>query len=331
MFRHSLSDKNATKFDPMAKLPSTFSLLAFETAARWLSFAQAALELNVTPSAVSRQIATLERQLGVALFQRQHRKVALSPAGRDYLAGVRPVLADLAAVTARASRAGAARTVSLLVYPTFAQRWLIPRLGRFYDAHPGIDLRLTTSLDPVDFTRDGYDLAIRAAAGRLEPGLRAAAVMEVVTFPVCAPALARRLKKPADLAGQTLIVGKPRPDDWRHWLRQQGLNDLRSIRWLEFQSLNLAFQAAIEGLGLVMAIEALVGEDLRARRLERPFGALARTGQPMELVYPAAKERMPELVALRDWLLAEAQLPNTPPSARARNAKSGIVATGARR
>jgi len=316
----------------MAKIPSIFSLLSFEAAARWLSFAQAAEELNVTPSAVSRQIGALERQLGVALFQRHHKKVALTDAGRDYLAGIRPALADLVAVTARTSRAGAAKAVSLLVYPTFAQRWLIPRLGRFYDAYPGIDLRLTTSLDPVDFTRDGYDMAIRAAAaGRLEPGLRSAAVMDVVTYPVCAPALARRLKRPADLAGQTLIVGKPRPDDWRRWLREQGLGSLRPVRWLEFQSLNLAFQAAIEGLGLVMAVEALVREDLRARRLVRPFGPLARAGQPMELVYPAAKSEMPGVVALRDWLLAEARMTDKGRMPGAGGTKSAVARVAARR
>lgn len=291
----------------MARLPSTLALQAFEAAARGLSFADAAAELSVTPSAVSRQIAGLEALLGVRLFDRFHKRIELSPAGRAYHAAIAPLLADIATATEQASRNQGAPVVSLVVFPTFALRWLIPRLSRFHDRHPGIDLRLTTSLNPIDFTRDAYDIAIRVLPeGATPDGLVVEKLVEVRTYPVCSEALARRVSSPADLDGQTLLVGRPRPRDWQRWLGPAQTRALAKARWVEFQSVNLAFQAAIDGLGFAMGIDCLIGEDLRAGRLVRPFGARQRVGHPLQLVYPAGRRRNPGLQALRDWLLEEA-------------------------
>ncbi|MGE0659575.1 MAG: LysR substrate-binding domain-containing protein [Reyranellaceae bacterium] len=292
----------------MARLPSTLALQAFAAAARGASFAQAADELALTPSAVSRQIAGLEARLGLRLFERYHKRIELNAAGRAYLAVIGPALAEIEAATRLASQAQDAPVVSLVVFPTFALRWLIPRLSRFHDRHPGIDLRLTTSLNPVDFTRDAYDLAIRVMQeGAAPDGLIAHKLVEVVTYPVCSKALAARIASPADLAGQTLIVGRPRPRDWQLWLGPDAAKALRGVRWLEFQSVNLAFQAAIDGLGLAMGIDCLIEDDLRSGRLVRPFGGRERLGQPLQLVHPARRARNPALLALRDWLLEEAE------------------------
>jgi LysR family glycine cleavage system transcriptional activator len=289
-------------------IPSTQALRAFEAAARHLSFQQAAAELNVTPGAVSRQIQTLESALGTRLFQRRHKQVALTQTGRDYLDDIRTPLTQLAAATARVRDGGDNSALSICAYPTFAIRWFIPRWGRFFDRHPEIDVRLTTSLAPVDFARDDYDLAIQVATeGATPPGLQAHKVIDVETVPVCAPALAARLQRPEDLAQVTLLHGDPRPQDWARWLQFAGVDGIDTEQGLRFESLNLAIQAAIEGLGVAIAIKALLHDDLARGRLVRPFPHARRTRRPMYLLYPETKAPNPKLLAFRDWILSEAE------------------------
>jgi len=289
------------------RIPSTQALRAFEAAARHLSFQQAAAELNVTPGAVSRQIQALEAALGAQLFQRSRKRVALTRTGRDYLDGIRTPLAQLAAATARIRGEGDGQAVSICAYPSFAIRWFIPRWGRFYDRHPEIDVRLTTSLTPVDFARDDYDLAIQVSTeGATPPGLRAHKVIDVETVPVCAPEVAARLRRPADLANVTLLHGDPRPRDWARWLASAGIDGIDPEQGLRFESLNLAIQAAIEGLGVAIAIKALLHDDLAQGRLVQPFPHTRRTSRPMYLLYPEARTETPRLAAFRDWIVAEA-------------------------
>jgi len=292
----------------MNRIPSIKALQAFEASARHLSFLQAAEELNVTPGAVSRQIQALESLLGRRLFVRHHRRVALTRSGRDYLADIRAPLARIDAATSRLRDEAAADALSICTYPNFAMRWFIPRWSRFHDRHPAIDVRLTTSLLPVDFGQDEYDLAIQVLAEDKAPpaGLYAHKVVDVVTMPVCAPALAARLKRPADLRHVTLLHGDPRPRDWERWLAMAGVTGVDATKGPRFESLNLSVQAAAEGLGVAIAIEALVREDLASGRLVRPFEPARRSRRPMHLVYPEARAGNPKLVAFRDWLLAEA-------------------------
>jgi LysR family glycine cleavage system transcriptional activator len=282
-------------------------LQAFAAAARHLSFLHAARELNVTPGAISRQIQNLEDFLGERLFFRHHKRVELTPVGRDYLAEIAAPLERIGAATARIRDDAAGGAVSICAYPTFAIRWLIPRWGRFYDRHPEIDIRLTTSLNPVDFSRDDYDLAIQVAPeGETRDGLILEKMAEVEVYPVCSPDLAQQLRTPADLAGQTLIHGAPRPLDWRHWCEAAGVEDLDHTRGPRFESLNLAFQAAIEGLGVAVGLDALVRDDLAQGRLVKPFATTRRSHHPFYLVYPEAKARDPRVRTFRDWLLEEA-------------------------
>jgi len=292
----------------MHRLPSTKALQAFESSARHLSFLQAAEELNVTPGAVSRQIQALESLLGRRLFVRQHRRISLTRSGRDYLADVRGPLARIDAATSRLCEEAAADALSVCVYPNFAMRWFIPRWSRFYDLHPAIDVRLTTSFVPVDFAQDDYDLAIQVLTEGAAPpaGLCAHKVVDVVTMPVCASALAARLKRPADLRHVTLLHGDPRPRDWERWLAMVGVKGIDATKGPRFESLNLSVQAAVEGLGVAIGIEAFVRDDLASGRLVRPFTQVRRTRRPVHLVYPQAKAADPKLVAFRDWLLAEA-------------------------
>jgi LysR family glycine cleavage system transcriptional activator len=294
----------------MPPFPSTSALLAFRAAAHHLSFLHAANDRNVTPGAISRQIQGLETLLGTRLFHRHHKRVELTAQGRDYLAEISTPLDHIAAATARLQGERRTGALSILAYPTFAIRWLLPRWGRFYDRHPDVDLRLTTSLNPVDFDNGDYDLAIQVlpegSRQSVSLGLQCHEFLGIDTFPVCSPALAKRIKTPDDLSGQTLLHSGPRPTDWRRWLTTAGLPTLNGARDLRFESLNLAIQAAIEGIGVAIAFDALFREDLDQGRLVRLFDIQRRSAHPFQIVYPADKAQDPRLVAFRDWLLEEA-------------------------
>jgi LysR family glycine cleavage system transcriptional activator len=241
-----------------------------------------------------------------------HKRVKLTPAGQACLGEIRAA-GSISEATDRVRKAPDAGPISVLAYPTFAIRWFIPRWGRFYDRHPGIDVRLTTSLNPVDFTRDPYDMAMLVRGADLSPsGLIVHDLVDVDLFPVCSPALARTIRTPRDLARQTLLHGEPRPKDWERWLEAAGVVGVDWSRGPRFESLNLALHAAIEGLGVVIAIGALVEDDLAQGRLVRPFGVARRSRRPFQLVYPAGKAMNPALVAFRDWLLDEARTSRGP-------------------
>jgi len=300
----------------MPRIPSSMSLSVFEAAARNLSFSKAAEELSLTPGAVSRQIQSLETALDVKLFERSHKRVSLTDAGRSYRDAIRLPLAELAAATERIRGRGDNAVVSVVAYPTFAIRWFIPRWGRFYDRHPQVDLQLTTSLDPVDFLRGRPDIAICVPPlGEAPAGLVGEKLIEVDLIPVAAPDVAARLHRPDDLAQATLLHGAPRPRDWERWLSTAGLGaavaSIDPTRGLRFESLNLAIQAAIEGLGVAIAIEALVREDLASGRLVEPFGIVRRSRRPIHMMYPEGNAEKRAFRMVRDWLLREAGAAST--------------------
>ena len=171
----------------MTRLPSLNGLRAFEAAARHLSFTAAATELNVTQTAISHQIRRLEEELGIRLFVRQNRSLALTPEARDYLPGIRAAFNDLRLATDRLTRKDNDHVLTVSTLASLAAKWLLPRLSMFQQAHPGIDVRITTSTGLVDFQRDGVDAAIRYGRGQW-PGLRADWLMADELFPVCSPA-----------------------------------------------------------------------------------------------------------------------------------------------
>lgn len=278
--------------------PPLSSLRVFEAAARRLSFAQAADELAVTPGAVSRQIQGLERELGAALFARSNRKVELTPEGRAYAEEVRAALDRIASATARVRGGTRHGPLAICAYPTFAMRWLMPRWRAFHDRHPDVDVQLTTSLSAVDFARDGFDAAVRMGEGGW-PGLGVVKLAEVESFPVCSPRLFKG-RKP-DLARVRLIHSAPRPQDWPRWLEAAKLGAVDPRQGLTFESLNLAFQAAIEGIGVAMGVGCLVAEDLAQRRLVRPFKPVRRSRRAFWLVYPQARAGDPRLAAFLAW------------------------------
>src|SRR3989440_9185674 len=209
-----------------ARLPSLNGLRAFEAAARHLSFTQAASELNVTQTAISHQIKRLEEELGVRLFIRQNRSLALTQQAQEYLPGIRAAFNDLRLATDRLLRKDDDHVLTVSTLASLAAKWLLPRLTAFQEAHPGIDVRITTSTNLVDFQRDNVDAAIRYGRGQWA-GLRADWLMADELFPVCSPALLqgdKPLRSPQDLAHHTLLHSSGGyDDDWRLWLTAAGL------------------------------------------------------------------------------------------------------------
>src|SRR6202020_1782918 len=202
-----------------ARLPSLNGLRAFEAAARHLSFTTAAAELNVTQTAISHQIRRLEEQLGIKLFIRQNRALALTQEAQDYLPSVRAAFEDLRRATARLLRTDHDGRLTVSTTSSLATKWLVSRVAAFQDANPGVEVRITTSTHLVDFAREEVDVAVRYGRGSWT-GLRADWLMAERLFPVCAPSLLTGpdpLRQPADLAHHTLLHTMVSRDDWRLW------------------------------------------------------------------------------------------------------------------
>jgi len=294
-----------------ARLPSLNGLRAFEAAARHLSFTNAASELNVTQTAISHQIRRLEEELGIRLFVRQNRALALTPEARDYLPGVRAAFNDLRQATDRVLRRDNDHVLTVSTLASLAAKWLLPRLSSFQEAHPGIDVRITTSTALVDFRGGDVDAAIRYGRGNWA-GLRADWLTADELFPVCSPALltgAKPLRCPEDLANQTLLHSSGGyDDDWRLWLTAAGLPaDISKQPGLTFDLILMTVQAAIDGFGVAMGRTSYVEADIAKGRLVVPFKITLPADAGFYLVSPEAKADSPKLRAFRQWLVASAQ------------------------
>ncbi len=291
----------------MLQIPSTSGLRAFEAACRYLSFNQASEELGVTPGAVSRQIQNLEHYLGKTLFHRHHKRVELTAVGRQYLAEITLPLEKIAAASARLRSENRRNAISICAYPTFAISWLIPRWSQLYERHPDIDVQLITSLNPADFEGEEFDLSIQVLAeGTTMKGMRVDKLLEVDTYPVCSPEMAKKIKSHEDLANLVLLHESPRPTDWPRWLQEAGITDIDTNKGLHFESANMALHAAMNGLGVAIGIDALVQSDIKAGRLVKPFDFVRRSGFPFHIVSAARKSTRPKLVAIREWMLEAA-------------------------
>src|SRR3954465_10269452 len=232
----------------IARLPSLNGLRAFEAAARHLSFTLAASELNVTQTAISHQIRRLEEELGIRLFIRKNRALALTPKARDYLPGVRAAFNDLRLATDRLLRRDNDHVLTVSTLASLAAKWLLPRLSSFQEAHPGIDVHITTSINRFDLKGGDVDAAIRYGRGQW-PGLRADWLMADELFPVCSPGLAagnRPLRCPEDLREHVLLhTSNTNSDDWRLWLTAAGLpTDISRQPGITFDLIFMAVQAA---------------------------------------------------------------------------------------
>ena len=294
-----------------ARLPSLNGLRAFEAAARHLSFTLAASELNVTQTAISHQIRRLEDELGIRLFVRQNRALALTAEARDYLPGVRAAFNDLRLATDRLLRKDDDKVLTVSTLASLAAKWLLPRLTDFQEQHPGIDVRITTSTSLVDFQRDNVDAAIRYGRGQW-PGLRADWLMADELFPVCSPSLLRGdkpLRQPGDLKGYPLLhTSNANSDDWRLWLTAAGLpGDIARQPGITFDMIFMTIQAAIDGIGVAMGRTSYVQDDIAKGRLVVPFKIALPADAGFYLVAPEGRREAPKLAAFRDWMIAATQ------------------------
>jgi LysR family glycine cleavage system transcriptional activator len=292
-----------------ARLPSLNGLRAFEAAARHLSFTLAASELNVTQTAISHQIRRLEEELGIRLFIRRNRALALTPEARDYLPGVRAAFNDLRLATDRLLRKDDDKVLTVSTIASLAAKWLLPRLTDFQESHPGIDVRITTSTSLVDFQRDNVDAAIRYGRGQW-PGVRAEWLMADELFPVCSPSLLRSdkpLRRPEDLKDHVLLHTTS-GDDWRLWLTAAGLPpDLSRQPGITFDMTLMTVQAAIDGMGVAMGRTSYVQDDIAKGRLVVPFKIALPADAGFYLVSPDGRREAPKLAAFRQWIVAATQ------------------------
>jgi LysR family transcriptional regulator, glycine cleavage system transcriptional activator len=290
------------------RLPPLAGLRAFEAAARHLSFTRAAAELHVTQTAISHQIKTLEERLGFRLFRRLPRQLLLTEEGQRLLPPIRDAFDRIAEAVARLSREQGEGVLTVSVLPSFAARWLVPRLGGFTSAHPEIDLRISATSRLTDFARD--DMAIRMGRGEY-PGMRADRLFGETLFPVCAPALMsgpHPLLVPADLRHHTLLHGDESPG-WQVWLERAGVGGTIDLdHGPRFDDSSLVLEAAIEGQGVALTRSALAALDLAAGRLIRPFDISIPFPLAYWLVCLEGRADHPRIRAFREWILKEAAL-----------------------
>ena len=287
-------------------LPSLPALRVFEAAGRLESFTLAADELDVTTSAVSRQIGTLERALGVKLFERLPRGLRLTPEGKRYLAEVADALRRLEQAST-ALRGGARRTLRLSVLPSFAGNWLVPRLPAFEAAHPDVDVMLEATTRYADFRHEQVDLAIRFGTGPWD-GLASERLLPLEYYPVCKPTRLRSLRRPADLARDTWLDEVHIPDAWPRWLQAAGVPGIEPVRRLTYDNAQLMLDAAMAGQGVALATDVLAERYIRERRLAQPFAIRVESRATYHLVMRPDDGDRADVRVFRDWIVAEMAL-----------------------
>src|SRR5919201_2028975 len=294
-------------------MPSLDLLLGFEAAARHLSFTRAGEELFLTQSAVSRQIKELEDQLGVELFHRRHRALALTEAGQQFYAATAQVITTMRSATSRLrAQSGRKRPLSLTTTHSFAALWLIPRLAGFTRTHPGVDVRITADTRVQDLERDGLDLAIRHGPQSLA-GPNAVRLFGERVFPVCSPKLLKTnpLREPADLKNHTLLQYDD-PDarhpwlHWKTWLEVAGIPDLRPAGTLSFSGFEQIIPAAVAGHGVALGRSPLVKDLLATKELVAPFKTAADPARAYFVIASKAAASRPEVHDFIEWLKGEA-------------------------
>ncbi|WP_298858126.1 transcriptional regulator GcvA [uncultured Sulfitobacter sp.] len=291
-----------------SRLPPLTALRAFDAAARHMSFAQAAAELNVTPAALSFQIKSLEAHLGAPLFRRLNRAVELTEAGKALSTGAAEGFQTLAGAWRAAQRTQDTQTLTVTAGPAFTAKWLAPRLYEFAQAHPKVELRFAASLTLADLTRDNIDVAIRFSDST-SPDLYSLPLAEEWVMPVMTPALAAQYPTVESLHNAPLLFDESIsflkvPVDWSDWFNAMGapFNPKLGPR---FSQSDHAIDAALAGVGAVMGRRALVIKDLAEGRLVAPFPTALATGARFSFLCVKGMETRQQIAAFRDWILEE--------------------------
>lgn len=293
------------------RLPPLNALRAFEAAARHLNFSRAADELSVTPGAVSQQIQNLEDYVGAALFKRTPKGLLLTDAAQTALPALREAFDRLAEAASLLTAAVDGRRLTLTAAPSFAAKWLVPRLGKFEEAHPQVDVWLSAGMEVVDFATGEVDLAIRYGSGRY-PGLEVMRLLSETVIPVASPELLAHnpLNDPADLANHILLHdGSPDADDscpdWAMWLAARGIKNVDGNRGPRFNQSSLVIEAAVNGRGVALAKQTLAQADIDAGRLIAPLQIATAVDFAYYVVHPKTKGRLPQVKAFVSWLQEE--------------------------
>ncbi|MCL7465342.1 LysR family transcriptional regulator [Phaeovulum sp. NW3] len=288
---------------PRRFLPSLPLLAAFEAAARTGSITQAAHELSLTQSAVSRQIKTLEGQLGVMLFIREKQSIRLTYGGEIYAREVRDALQKIsnASLKLRASPTGGTLTLGIL--PTFGTRWLAPRLPDFMARHPEVTVNMFSRASRFDFGQDVVDAAIHFGPPEW-PGAELALLRGETVLPLCAPALAAKyaFTDPADLRRAPLLHLNTRPDAWEGWLRKYGVDD-SAVYGMLFDQFATLSRAAMAGMGIALMPEFLFEDEIRSGALVPALNLPLRSPGAYYLAWPQDRSDYMPLQLFRDWLL----------------------------
>jgi LysR family transcriptional regulator, glycine cleavage system transcriptional activator len=290
----------------LRRLPPLNGLKAFEAAARHESFTRAAEELCVTQGAVSHQVKALEADLGVKLFNRERQRLVITEAGREYLGVLRDSFDRIALGTERLVQRQRSGALTVSTSPDFAAKWLVHRLGRVTEALPDIELRISATLQHVDFAREDVDLAVRHGDGSW-PGLDCVRFSGEELFPVCSPKLLagrQRIKEARDVLKFPLLHLNDRKD-WARWLQSAGVDDVDIKQGLILNRDSMAIDAAIEGQGIALARRTLASWDLLNGRLVAPLAHAMEVSRTYWIVCPKATAKLPKIVAFRDWLRAE--------------------------
>jgi len=295
-------------------LPALDLLVGFEAAARHLSFTKAGEELFLTQSAVSRQIKELEEQLGVELFQRRHRALALTGAGKSFYASAAQVLTTMRAATEQLRTQAGKKGLSVTTTNSFAALWLIPRLAGFTRTHPGVDVRIMAETRVQDLDRDGLDVAVRHGPASLA-GSNAVRLMGERVFPVCSPKLLKDKSKPLreaqDLRYHCLLQyddpeGRHPWLHWKTWLEVERIADLRPAGTLSFSGYEQIIPAAIAGHGVALGRSPLVKDLIASGELVAPFKSSADPARAYYAVVSKSAEGRPEVAEFVAWLKQEA-------------------------
>jgi len=295
-------------------LPALDLLVGFEAAARHLSFTKAGEELFLTQSAVSRQIKELEDQLGVELFQRRHRALALTDAGRQFYASAAQVLTTMRAATERLRVQAGKKALSVTTTHSFAAMWLIPRLAGFTRTHPGVDVRITAETRVQDLDRDGLDIAIRHGPAALA-GTNAVRLFGEKVFPVCSPKLlndrSKPLREPRDLRFHTLLQYDD-PDGrhpwlhWKSWLEIERIADLKPAGSMTFSGYEQIIPAAVASHGVALGRSPLLKDLLNSGELVAPFKSSADPARAYYAIAAKGSAGRPEVADFVGWLKQEA-------------------------
>jgi LysR family glycine cleavage system transcriptional activator len=295
------------------RLPPLNALRAFEAAARHLNFSRAADELSVTPGAVSQQIQNLEDYVGAALFKRTPKGLLLTDAAQTALPALREAFDRLAEAASLLTAAVDGRRLTITAAPSFAAKWLVPRLGAFEQKHPQVDVWLSAGLEVIDLTAGEVDIAVRYGGGRY-PGLEVRRLIGETVIPVISPSLLAEnpLGVADDLRNHVLLHdGSPDPDDscpdWPMWLAARGVKGVDGMRGPRFNQSSLVIEAAVNGRGVALAKRTIAQSDLEAGRLVVPLRDATAVDFAYYLVHPKAKARLPQVKAFISWIETEAQ------------------------